>query len=116
MLKNISTHLNKIPKELTHNNTTHVKRLITSDENHPGTIATMNYAWLEPQKQLTLHSHPDGEEFYFFIEGTGEMLIHESWIMVQKGSFLTVPIGKNHSVKNTGNINLCFLTVRTLIR
>ena len=109
-MKNLDT----IPVEITHNGSTHVQRLIRPNENHPGDIATINYAWLEPQKQLTVHSHPDGEEFYFFIDGAGDMLANGSWVNVKKGTFITVPIGSDHSVKNTGLPPLCFVTIRTL--
>lgn len=107
-------HLDTIPIEITHNGSTHVQRLVSPDEHHTGDIATINYAWLEPKKQLTVHAHQDGEEFYFFIEGAGEMLVDESWFSVKKGTFISVPVGKNHSVKNTSTEPLCFLTVRTL--
>ncbi len=107
-------NISDIPTEITHDGTTHVKRLVPPNTAHAGDIATINYAWLDPEKQLTPHAHPDGEEYYFFLEGSGTMGIDETWIPVQKGSFVIVPVEKTHSVKNTGNIALTFLTVRTV--
>lgn len=75
----------------------------------------MNYAWLEPGKQLTAHTHPDGEELYLFLEGTGEILIGDTWFPITKGSFATIPVGSTHSVKNNSTVNLTFMTVRTVI-
>jgi mannose-6-phosphate isomerase-like protein (cupin superfamily) len=109
-IKNIA----EIAEEIIHNDTTHRKRLISSVETHRGDIATMNYAWLEPNKQLETHSHPDGEEFYFFLSGTGEMLVGESWHTVRKGDFVTVPVAHAHSLKNTSSDNLVFITIRTV--
>lgn len=103
-----------ITTEITHGGTTHQKRLVTVNEHHTGDVATINYAWLEVGKQLSLHAHPDGEEFYFFLEGTGEILVGNSWFAVSKGSFVIVPQANNHSVKNTGSATLTFLTVRTV--
>lgn len=107
-------NLSDIPEEIIHNNTTHRKRLISNDEKHRGDIATMNYAWLEPNKQLEIHSHPDGEEFYFFLSGTGEMMVGDQWQAVKKGDFVTVPVGHAHSLKNTATDSLVFVTIRTV--
>lgn len=103
-----------IPTEITHHKTTHIQRLVTAAESHTGNIATMNYAWLEPNKQLTVHTHPDGEEFYIFLDGKGEILIGETWFPVDSGYFATIPAKYDHSVKNTGTKNLTFITVRTV--
>lgn len=107
-------NLTDIPTELTHNGTTHVKRLLPPDPSRMGSIATMNYAWLDPGKQLTPHIHPDGEEYYLILEGMGSMLIDTQWIPVQKESFIIIPVGKTHAVKNTGDTSLTFVTVRTV--
>lgn len=107
-------NLTDIPTEITHNGTTHVKRLVMPNEPRAGSIATMNYAWLDPQSQLTPHTHPDGEEYYFFLDGIGEMQIGETWIPVQKGFFTIIPIATIHSVKNTGTTALTFITIRTI--
>ena len=107
-------HIHDINDELIHNNTTHRKRLIRVDEHHKGDIATMNYAWLDPGKQLDIHQHVDGEEFYFFLEGTGKILIANEWIPVSPHDFVTIPINARHSVVNTSKINLVFLTIRTV--
>lgn len=106
-------NLQDIHTEANHSGTTFLKRLIKTDENK-GKIATYNYAWLEKGKQFETHSHPDGEEFFLFIESNGEMLVGENWSPVQKGDFVSVPIGANHSVKNTGDKDLVFITLRTV--
>lgn len=103
-----------LPDELIHNHTTHRKRLIWVDEKKKGDIATMNYAWLTPGKQLDIHRHDDGEEYYYFLEGCGRMLVGADWFTVGPGEFVTVPKQHDHSVQNTGTANLVFLTVRTV--
>ncbi len=115
MKPSVLKHLAAIRTEITHQGTTHQKRLITTEEKHKGTIATMNYAWLEPDKQLTIHTHTDGEEFYLFLEGTGQILVGDTWMPVDTGSFVTIPAGQAHSVKNSGMTTLSFVTVRTVI-
>lgn len=108
-------HIETIPTETTHEGTTQVKRLIPPHGQHPGNVATMNYAWLEPGKQLTQHVHTDGEEFYFFLEGKGQILVGNDWFDVTAGDFVTVPPSHAHSVKNTDSESLVFLTVRTQV-
>ncbi len=109
----MKVNLKDIKTEKTHNATTFRKRLITTEENK-GKLATCNYAWLEKGKQLEIHSHPDGKEFYLFLEGKGEMLVGDEWTPVKKDDFVTVPRRSKHSVKNNNNQNLVFITIRTI--
>ena len=109
----IKQNIKDIATDLAHNNTTHRKRLITQDE-HKGKLATYNYAWLESGKALTPHVHLDGEEFYYFLEGDGSMLVGDKWFNVSAGDFVTVPSEKTHSVKNDNKNNLVFMAIRTI--
>lgn len=106
-------NLNDIKTEMTHSQTVFLKRLITVSENK-GKVATFNYAWLEKGKQLETHVHPDGWEFYLFLEGKGEMLVGDNWFPVSKGDFVTIPPKNNHSLKNKHNQPLTFISLRTV--
>jgi mannose-6-phosphate isomerase-like protein (cupin superfamily) len=110
----VKKNLKNIATEMTHDNTVFRKRLITPEKNN-GKLAACNYAWLEKGKQLEIHSHPDGEEYYLFLAGKGEMLIGDEWIPVEKDDFVTVPKGSNHSIKNNNDQNLAFMTIRTVL-
>ena len=112
-MPSIKQNIKDISTDLAHNNTTFRKRLITQDE-HKGKLATYNYAWLESGKALTPHVHDDGEEFYFFLEGSGSMLVGEEWFPVTEGDFITVPHHQVHSVKNDNVNNLVFMAIRTI--
>lgn len=112
-MSSIKQNIKDIVTDLAHNDTTHRKRLITQDA-RKGKLATYNYAWLEPGKALTPHTHQDGEEFYFFLEGNGSMLVGEEWFPVTKGDFVTVPHNHMHSVKNDNEKNLVFMAIRTI--
>jgi mannose-6-phosphate isomerase-like protein (cupin superfamily) len=109
----MKVHIDDIPTEKTHNDTTFRKRLIDAGEKN-GRIATCNYAWLTKGNQLELHVHSDGEEFYFFLEGSGEMLVGKKWLSITKGDFVTIPQGAEHSLKNSKEEDLVFLTIRTI--
>ena len=110
---NTAPDINSIPTEITHQGTTHQKRLVPPGGSH-GRLETMNYAWLEPGNQLASHIHPDGEEFYLFLEGSGEILVDTVWSSVSIGSFVTVPPQTEHSVRNTSDERLVFITLRTV--
>lgn len=109
----IKQNIKDIATDLAHEKTTFRKRLITQDE-HKGKLATYNYAWLEQGKALTPHLHADGEEFYYFLEGNGSMLVGDSWYSVSAGDFVTVPQNHLHSVKNDNKQNLVFMAIRTI--
>ncbi len=106
-------NLRDIKTEITHNNTIHRKSLITVEQDK-GKLATCNYAWIEKGKQLETHVHSDGEEFYLFLEGEGEMLVGDKWFSVKKNDFVVVPQNQNHSLKNNNDQNLIFLAIRTV--
>ncbi|HIC49452.1 MAG: cupin [Dehalococcoidia bacterium] len=51
------------------------------------------------------HTHGDNrplEEFYYFLEGTGEMTIGEEIIPVNINDAVMVPPGVDHGIRNTG--------------
>ncbi len=89
------------------------KKLIVTNENK-GKLATYNYAWLEHGKQLTPHTHVDGEEYYLFLKGKGEMLVGTQWFAVAAGDYVVIPHGAVHSLKNTHKTPLVFTAIRTV--
>jgi mannose-6-phosphate isomerase-like protein (cupin superfamily) len=102
-----------IPTELIHHSSVYRKSLIKTGE-VKGKIATMNYAWLEKGMAIQPHKHPDGEEYYFFLEDHGVMRIGKEKILVQAGDFVKVPEANQHSLSNIETEKLVFLTIRTI--
>jgi mannose-6-phosphate isomerase-like protein (cupin superfamily) len=54
------------------------------------------------------HSHSGQEEVYFFVQGTGMMLVGEQKFRVNAGDIILIPDGAFHRVINDGEINLLF--------
>ena len=54
------------------------------------------------------HSHPGQEEVYFFVQGTGMMVVDEERFRVIGGDVILVPDGAFHRVINDGEMNLLF--------
>lgn len=102
-----------IPITLAHNQVPR-KALIKSGD-LKSKIQTINDAYLESGKGFTPHSHNDGEEIYYFLEGEGEMIINNQNFKVISGDVVVVGVGESHGLKNTSSKKLCFITIRVLI-
>lgn len=48
------------------------------------------------------HVHDGVEEIFYFIRGTGVVILNKNEIPVKAGSVVAVPPGTYHGVKNTG--------------
>lgn len=78
-------------------------------------LQTVNEAYLEPGMGFEPHVHKDCEEVYYFLEGTGEMVINNNKIQVGKGLCILVEANESHGLTNTGGTRLRFITVRILL-
>ena len=54
------------------------------------------------------HSHTGQEEVYFFVQGTGMMMVDEEKFRVGPGDIVLIPDGAFHRVINDGEMNLVF--------
>jgi oxalate decarboxylase/phosphoglucose isomerase-like protein (cupin superfamily) len=54
------------------------------------------------------HNHEGQEEVYFFVQGTGMMLVDEQKFRVNAGDIILIPDGAFHRVINDGEQNLVF--------
>jgi len=54
------------------------------------------------------HSHAGQEEVYFFVQGTGMMIVDEEKFRVNPGDIVLIPNGAFHRVINDGEMNLVF--------
>jgi mannose-6-phosphate isomerase-like protein (cupin superfamily) len=66
---------------------------------------------LSPRGQQRGHAHVGSEQAYVFIHGNGRMQVGEEVEFVGQGEMVYVPPGKRHSIVNTGDENLVFVTV-----
>ena len=56
---------------------------------------------LNAGKQTSGHTHKGQEEIYFFINGTGEMIVGDERFPVEEGDVVLIPDGAFHQVINT---------------
>lgn len=59
-----------------------------------------------PQEQLSYQSHAHREEHWVIVAGMGEVVLNDTVIPVQKGSYVKVPQGAKHRIRNTGENEL----------
>ena len=52
--------------------------------------------------EVGVHVHDATEEVFYFIRGTGIVVLGEREIPVRAGSVVAVPVGVRHGVRNTG--------------
>jgi len=54
------------------------------------------------------HSHAGQEEVYFFVQGTGVMIVGTDRFVVNPGDVVLIPDGEFHRVCNDGETDLIF--------
>ncbi len=76
-----------------------MKILFTSKQNDRLTNGEIK---INPDSQVSLHTHDNTSEFYYIVEGVGEFHINGECNPVKKGDALMCPMGTEHGFKNTG--------------
>ncbi|MEO8116398.1 MAG: cupin domain-containing protein [Bacteroidota bacterium] len=67
------------------------------------------YGKFQPGETCETHIHETMEEFFFFLEGTGEYIVDGEIIPLLKGVFLRIPAKTPHTLKANGNQPLEFV-------
>jgi mannose-6-phosphate isomerase-like protein (cupin superfamily) len=67
----------------------------------------------QPMAYVKRHKHKVQEQVYHVIEGEGLMEVGDIKQVVRKHDFIFVPPGVEHSIANTGLVDLVFLVVTT---
>lgn len=60
------------------------------------------------EQQTRGHKHDGQEEVYFFVQGTGRMIVGEEEFPVHAGDVVLIPDGAFHKVINDGEMHLVF--------
>jgi mannose-6-phosphate isomerase-like protein (cupin superfamily) len=107
-------HIADLPIETTHGNTLSINRIVSIGQSKTK-LQTLNRAWLEPRASMEAHSHPDCEEIFYFLEGTGEMHIDKKIVSVSKDDVVIVDPGEIHGINNTSSNRLLYLSMRILL-
>jgi mannose-6-phosphate isomerase-like protein (cupin superfamily) len=59
------------------------------------------------------HVHKTHDEVLYVIKGTAQLFIDGKWVDIKPGSLHYNPMGKVHTVKNTGNEPVVLISIYT---
>ena len=95
MKKNMKLALNDIGGEVVKDNETYLLK-----DNKTLNNLVLSSTLLNPFKQTTGHNHSGQEEVYFFVNGSGRMLLDDNEFEVKAGDVVLIPDGAFHRVIN----------------
>ena len=95
MKKNMKLALNDIGGEVVKDNETYLLK-----DNKTLNNLVLSSTLLNPFKQTTGHNHSGQEEVYFFVSGSGRMLLDDEEFPVEAGDIVLIPDGAFHRVIN----------------
>ncbi len=67
---------------------------------------------VSPHQQLSYQSHNKREEHWIITKGVGEVVLNDKIIPVKAGTYVNIPLGAKHRMRNTGNEVLEFVEVQ----
>ena len=79
-------------------------------------IAAVYDTYLEQGQGIPLHYHPDMEEIYYILSGYGTMTISDEEREVSRNDVVYIPKDATHSLVNSGNVPLRFITLSVTVK
>ncbi len=67
---------------------------------------------IDPGHQFSLQSHAKREEHWVVTRGSGEVVLNDKVVPVKAGTYIHIPLGAKHRMRNTGNVELEFIEVQ----
>lgn len=67
---------------------------------------------VNPSSQISYQSHTKREEHWIITQGEGLVILDEKEINVSRGSYIKIPQGSKHRIRNTGKVDLEFVEVQ----
>lgn len=67
---------------------------------------------LHPHSQISYQSHKHREEHWIITQGQGEVVLNDETISVKPGSYVFIPLGAKHRIRNTSDGVLQFVEVQ----
>ncbi len=67
---------------------------------------------VDAKQQISYQSHAKREEHWVIVKGRGEVILNEQVIPVQAGSYVKIPMGAKHRIRNTSDQPIEFIEVQ----
>jgi len=74
-------------------------------------IAAVYDTSLEPGQDIPVHFHPNFEEIYYVFSGYGTMIIGDEKQEISRNDVVYIPKLAPHTLINSGNVPLRFVTI-----
>ena len=97
--------------EITANDGCRLRELLHPERGAPGVPYSLAVAFIEPGTSTAPHVLTEEDEVYYFLEGTGSILIEDQAREVRTGDVVLVPAGRVQTVRNTGSARLRWLNI-----
>jgi len=68
-----------------------------------GNTISLSVLTLTESFAVKRHVHKTHDETYYVVKGTAQLFINDKWVDIKPGTLHFNPMGKVHSVRNTGN-------------
>lgn len=63
-----------------------------------------------PGSEQPMHSHPEAEQVYVIVAGTGVMRVDDEEQVVGPGTLVFIPPGASHAIRNVGSTPLTYVS------
>ena len=75
----------------------------------------MSVTWIDVPSGIDqeLHSHEESEQIYVVVSGEGTMTVAGDKQGITQGDLILVPPATDHSIANSGNTDLCCVSVQS---
>lgn len=67
---------------------------------------------VNPEQQISYQSHSKREEHWLITQGEGEVVLNDAIIPVKQGSYVKIPLGAKHRIRNPGKTAVEFVEVQ----
>ena len=67
---------------------------------------------VNPHQQISYQSHAKREEHWVIVKGVGEVILNDQTIPIRAGSYVKIPTGSKHRIRNTGSDPIEFVEVQ----
>lgn len=67
---------------------------------------------VDPHQQISYQSHAKREEHWVITKGVGEVILNEKTIPVKAGTYVHIPLGAKHRIRNTSSEPIEFIEVQ----
>lgn len=67
---------------------------------------------VNPAQQISYQSHAKREEHWLITKGKGEVVLNDEIIPVSPGTYVKIPLGAKHRIRNSGNNTIEFVEVQ----